>query len=272
MKDREYYISCKIININKEDKKKLLNFYNNCETKNKFFKKISKLKPLYIEDIRKIYSNKKDIKNDFDFLLKTFLSFLNKASIQKKLKFKFEIFSPIYSNEINNALKKEYQKEYLNKPIDWNEEIYEFNSGFKFKPLKKYSIFNNKKFLEKLNPYSFLDGNIFYDCNIPKEIEGYQLFCAGEDLWKYELKFKTYNFKEIIKNLNNKEEINYLEWKINENSSLKYFINNKLKIRYILFIKNPLNKNIFLSQEAFETFVNELKIKKYSIHLKNMKK
>lgn len=178
------------------------------------FKLKTKLPSLQLETnilFNKILNNEKVIlseskKKTYEFVINLF-GFLNRLSIENDLIFILEITTPIY-NQKENII------------VDYDSEKFHFNKGLKKLKYKSSILKNYKKFFDELTSLNGITANqVFYDCLIPENIDGYKLIEVDQDLWKY------IPINEIdINNLNKSTHfVHYLKWNISEDISIRFF-------------------------------------------------
>jgi len=234
--------------INQEiDSDYIIDYYEKeyMENKNIFFIELIKNGILTIEET----DDKK-----VTFLIKSLFSLLNKISIEFELTFNLELSEPIY-----NINEKDI-------PVDFISENYEFKNGFLKSTNKKSKIFKkSEKFLNNLNTYNDFDAKVFYDCNTPEDLDGYNLISVSNDIWKYEKKYEKVNLSKLI-SINNHNKSHYLKWILSDDLSIRYFYvfedDREKELKF--FLKSHKHKEyILLTEKQAEIMIDELKIKDY---------
>jgi hypothetical protein len=149
-------------------------------------------------------------------LINSLLCMLNELSMKMEIELILELTHPIYNYE-------EYKEDKNVAPVDWESSSFKFTqNGYKYPNQPVESMWILEKLLKKVNPdfnkKEFINGEVFYDCNLPEEIEGYTIKEESEDIYRY-VPIST----GVNGMLKVKHRTHYIKWSISNDISVRYF-------------------------------------------------
>lgn len=245
-----------------------------------------------IRNIIKSVSEMKEItleipKKDFFLLFYELISTIKNSSFDIEFDIEFKDIVIKLSNKNKFTTNEKEVGEYLiSLNLDNQNKKYKLFQTKKIKELElgihivktinrsmKYFSYSDKKVKKGLSEEDILNGDSFYDCNIPEDKEGYKLVEVSDDIWKYNKIVETFieeevPLKEIKINLNklNNNRCHYLKWVITEDLSIRYFIlfeSQKDKVNKFYIKSHSTKEYSVVSKELAEVMLKELGCKNF---------